>query len=99
MAACGFFTSIIVGCVLPLGGFVILTNMYLQNIRRVVPAVLVAMLRQGLAFIPILYIFNWLFGLDGVLIAQPVSDIISFSVALPLCIFALNHNPTKSGRS
>lgn len=85
--------------VFPLGGFVILTNMYLQNIRRVVPAVLVAMLRQGLAFIPILYIFNWLFGLDGVLIAQPVSDIISFSIALPLCIFALNHNPAKAGRS
>lgn len=38
----------------PLVGNIVLSNMYLQNIRRVIPAVVVAMSRQGIFFIPLL---------------------------------------------
>lgn len=73
----------------PVVGFIVLSNMYLQNIRRVIPAVIVAMARQGLFFIPILYVMEYMAGLDGMLVAQPISDIISFALALPLSIAAL----------
>ena len=73
----------------PVVGFIVLSNMYLQNIRRVIPAVTVAMARQGLFFIPILYVLEYMAGLDGMLVAQPISDIISFALALPLSIAAL----------
>ena len=73
----------------PVVGFIVLSNMYLQNIRRVIPAVMVAMARQGLFFIPILYVLEYMAGLDGMLVAQPISDIISFALALPLSIAAL----------
>ena len=73
----------------PVVGFIVLSNMYLQNIRRVIPAVMVAMARQGLFFIPILYVVEYMAGLDGMLVAQPISDIISFALALPLSIAAL----------
>ena len=53
------------------------------------PAVIVAMARQGLFFIPILYVLEYMAGLDGMLVAQPISDIISFALALPLSIAAL----------
>ncbi len=73
----------------PLLGFVIITNMYLQNIRRTVPAILVSSARQGLFLIPVLYAGTALFGFRGLETAQCVSDILSFLLSFPLCISAL----------
>ena len=73
----------------PVVGFIVLTNMYLQNIRRVGPAVLVAMARQGLFFIPLLYMLGYFFGLEGVLMAQPLSDLVAFLLSVPLALSAL----------
>lgn len=72
--------------VLPLGGFVILSNMLLQTIRKPVRATILAMARQGLIFMPCVIILTYLFGLLGVEIAQPVSDILSFITALIIVI-------------
>jgi Na+-driven multidrug efflux pump len=74
----------------PLIGFIVMTNMYLQNIRKVIPALITAALRNGLAFIPALYIGRAVLGFLGVEIAQSVSDVISFVIAVPLCLSALS---------
>lgn len=73
----------------PLVGFVVLTNMYLQNIRRVEPAVFVALARQGLFLVPLLFLADRFIGFSGVLASQPLSDILAFSISVPLALHAL----------
>ena len=75
--------------VFPLIGFIVMTNMYLQNIRKVVPAIVSAALRNGLAFIPALYIGQAVIGFTGVELAQSISDVVSFLISVPLCLTAL----------
>ena len=79
----------------PLTGMVVMSNMYLQNIRRTVPAVLMATARQGLFFIPALFIGKALLGLLGIEIAQAVSDLCAFLLAIPLTLPPLR----KMGRA
>ncbi len=67
-----------------LAGFIITTNMYLQNIGATWSAFTVAIARQGLYLIPALWILNLTMGLSGVIIAQPVSDVCSMLTSLPL---------------
>ena len=73
----------------PLIGFVPLTNMYLQTTNQTVSAVTVAIARHGLFLIPALIIGATFFGLKGIIAAQPVSDVLSFILALPLCIISV----------
>lgn len=74
----------------PLTGYVVLVNMYLQNIRRTIPATIMAMSRQGIFLIPALLLGNMLLGFTGVEISQAVADTASFLLALPLGLHALN---------
>lgn len=71
---------------LPLGGFIILTNMLLQTIRKPARATILAAARQGLIFIPCVIILNYIFGLIGIELAQPISDLISFILGVILVI-------------
>lgn len=70
--------------VFPFLGFIILTSMYLQNIRKTVSASILALARQGLFFLPLIWILPNLFGLTGILLAQPLSDFLTFALALPM---------------
>ncbi|MGN0195112.1 MAG: MATE family efflux transporter [Candidatus Cryptobacteroides sp.] len=72
----------------PLTSMIVLSNMFLQNIRRTVPAVVMAMARQGLFFIPALFAGRALFGLTGIETAQTVSDCCAFLLAVPLTWYA-----------
>ncbi len=81
----------------PLTGYVVLVNMYLQNIRRTVPATIMAMSRQGIFLIPALFLGNLLLGFLGVEIAQAVADAASFLLALPLGLHALNTMSRNNG--
>ena len=69
---------------MPLMGYVVLSNMCLQNIRRTLSATITAMARQGLALIPVLFVFDYFFGLAGLQSAQPIADVISFVICIPL---------------
>ena len=69
---------------LPLAAWIIMINMLLQTIGRSKEASIVAVARQGLFFIPAIIILPQIFGLLGVQISQPVSDILSFSLTLPI---------------
>ena len=42
------------------------------------------MARQGLFFIPLVFLLNLCFGLVGIELAQPVSDLITFASSIPL---------------
>ena len=73
----------------PLTGMVVMSNMYLQNIRKTVPAVIMATARQGLFFIPALFLGRLLLGFTGVETAQTISDACAFLLAIPLTVTAL----------
>ena len=70
----------------PLLGVIIMTNMFLQNIRKPVKASILAMSRQGLAFLPSLLLLSSFFGLTGIELSQSVADVISFATAVPFGI-------------
>lgn len=76
--------------VFPLTGWIVMSNMMLQSIGKALKASILAAARQGLFFIPLILILPRLFGLFGVEICQTVSDILSFSLAVPLSISVLN---------
>lgn len=56
----------------------------LQAMGAAVPALLVNISRQGLIYIPMVYIMNSRLGVNGILWAQPVADILSLILAVIL---------------
>ncbi len=78
-----------------LAGFTTMSNMMLQNIGEVARASYLAVARQGIYFIPLVLGLPLFWGLDGVLLAQPLADAASVLSA------ALLHLPVlqRLGRS
>jgi Na+-driven multidrug efflux pump len=58
--------------------------MFLQNIGTTWSALITGIAKQGLFLIPALFLLHITLGLDGVLAAQPVSDLCSIFLAIPL---------------
>ena len=70
----------------PLIGLSTATNMLLQNLRKTIPATILSMCRQGIFFIPILYIAPLFLGLQGVEMTQALADIMTFMLAIPMSV-------------
>lgn len=82
---------------LPLSAFIVITNMMFQYIGKPVQASLLALSRQGLAFIPAILILSRLFGLGGVQVSQTVADVLTFMTAIPLAAATLRTFRTDTG--
>lgn len=67
---------------LPLSGCIIIVNMLTQTIGKTRAATIISISRQGIFFIPAILILPRIFGLLGVQICQPISDLLSFVVAV-----------------
>lgn len=74
----------------PFMSWVVLSNMMLQNIGMVYKASVLAMSRQGITFIPVLFILPAIWGLDGLIWTQSVADLLAFCIALPIQISVLS---------
>ena len=70
----------------PVLGILFLCINTIQGMGKAVPSLVLTICRQGLVFIPAVYILNGIFGLDGVIYAQPVADFISIVLALAICL-------------
>ena len=70
--------------VFPLSAWIVMCNMMLQSIGRAVKASVVAAARQGLFFIPFIFILPYFLGLFGVQVCQTISDICSFGLSVPV---------------
>ncbi|MCD8254094.1 MAG: MATE family efflux transporter [Oscillospiraceae bacterium] len=68
----------------PLLGVSTITPIFFQSIGKPVHATFLSLSRQILFLIPLLYIFAYIFGLDGFLAAGPVSDTICFILSVLL---------------
>ena len=74
---------------LPLTAWIVICNMMCQTIGKALKASVLAMARQGLFFLPLIWLLPHLVGLTGVQISQPLSDLCSFLLAVPMGISVL----------
>ncbi|WP_040328916.1 MATE family efflux transporter [Clostridium ihumii] len=69
---------------LPLIGYTTISGMFLQGTHKFKEATIITTARQGFIYIPMIFILHYIFGLNGILYAQPVSDLITFIIAIVL---------------
>lgn len=75
------FTRILMSTAWLIGAFAICQNT-LQAVGAAVPALLASIFRQGIIFIPALFIMKLLIGADGLIWAQPVADVLSLVIVI-----------------
>ena len=80
----------------PLIGLSTSTNMLLQTLRKTLPATILSMCRQGIFFLPVLYIAPIFLGLQGVEMAQAIADVMTFLLAIPIAISVYRKLGSKS---
>ena len=79
----------------PLGSWIVMSNMMLQTIRKPVKATIISSARQGLFFIPLIFILSHYLGLQGVEMCPAVADLLTFILAIPLTCSVLNEMKRK----
>src|SRR5699024_12649601 len=62
----------------PVFGVLFVNMNCMQSVGRALPATILSVLRQGILLIPLLYLLRALFGLNGVILGQSLTDYIAF---------------------
>ncbi|MCQ2386797.1 MAG: MATE family efflux transporter, partial [Clostridia bacterium] len=75
------FTRILMSTAWLIGAFAICQNS-LQAVGAATPALLASLFRQGVIFIPAVFIMKAIIGMDGLIWAQPVADVLSLAVII-----------------
>lgn len=73
----------------PLNAWIVMCNMMLQSIGKAFKASVVAAARQGLFFLPLIWILPYVIGLPGVQVCQPIADVLALTLSIPLGISVL----------
>ncbi len=74
---------------MPLNAFIVIANMMFQYIGKARKALILAISRQGMLFVPAILILSRVFGLRGIQMSQAVADGLSFLLAIPLSVATL----------
>ncbi len=72
---------------LPLLGFSSYVNMMYQSLGFVKGATFLASCRQGVFFIPLILVLPTFLGMNGVLLSQPIADLLTFVTSVPFCVW------------
>ena len=70
----------------PVIGIMFLCINTIQGMGKALPSLILTICRQGLVFIPLILVLNSMFGLDGVIYAQPAADYISIVLSVVICM-------------
>lgn len=73
-------------CITPILGFVMLVTTFFQSIAKPVPSIVITLLRQIVFLIPFIYVFPMLWGVNGIFVAQPVSDALALVLSIVLVV-------------
>lgn len=73
--------------------FSVAVNMLYQSIRKAGIASFLSLLRSGLAFIPTLLILSSTLGLNGILLSQPIADVLSGLICVPFIFHFIFKTP------
>ncbi|MEG0330450.1 MAG: MATE family efflux transporter [Longicatena sp.] len=71
-------------CITPILGFVMLTTTFFQSVAKPTPSILITLLRQVVFLIPFIFILPAFLGLQGIFIAQPLSDALALLLSIIL---------------
>lgn len=74
---------------LPLFAFSSMANMFLQATGKGVKASITSSCRNGIFFIPLLYLLSTVYGLQGLEMTQGIADILTFLATVPLTVAEL----------
>ena len=80
------FSRILLTTSIFFGIFYVITNA-IQAMGAVIPSLIINLSRQGIIYIPALYILNIFSNANILMFAQPVADILSIALAVILYIF------------
>jgi putative efflux protein, MATE family len=69
------------------------TNMLYQSIGKAGAATVLASLRNGICFIPMILLLPVLFGVNGIIFAQPVADFLAAGISLPFALHFIRSLP------
>ena len=78
---------------------VLASNMLYQSIRKSEIASVLAMLRSGIIFIPLILMLESTIGFTGIEIAQPISDVFAGLFSIPFIIYFMVKTPNEEGDS
>lgn len=79
------FSRILLSTSVLFGVYYVLTNT-LQAMGAAMPSLMINLSRQGLLYIPVLFLLEKLLGVNGLIWAQPVVDVLSLLLAIALCV-------------
>ena len=80
-------------------GVIVMTNMIMQNMGRTIRATILAIARQGLFFIPLLYILSGALGIIGIQITQAAADLLTALVSIPMAVLVTKELSSKEKNS
>ncbi|MBQ2201819.1 MAG: MATE family efflux transporter, partial [Clostridia bacterium] len=72
---------------IPLMGFSTYVNQLYQSLGFAIGATILASCRQGIFFVPLVFLLPYLFGLDGIVAVQAGADLLTCFVSIPFLIF------------
>ena len=71
----------------PFLGIIFVNNNAFQGMGRGLASLMLSLSRQGLVFLPVLLIADAVVGLNGLIYAQPIADLVSVVIALSMMAF------------
>lgn len=77
----------------PVIGIMFALNFSFQAMGKGIPSLVLAVSRQGFVFLPIILILNKAFGLNGIIYAQPIADIVAVVIAVAMFLFMQKKTP------
>ncbi len=86
-----------VSIALPFLGYSTYVNQLYQSLGYVKGATVLASCRQGIFFVPLIFLLPLLLKLDGILLTQPLSDLLTFLISIPFNILFLRRVLSDDG--
>ncbi len=84
-------------CALPFLAYSTFVNQLYQSLGYVKGATVLASLRQGVFFVPLILLLPMWMHLEGILVTQALSDILTFGVSIPFNIYFLKRVLSDDG--
>lgn len=81
----------------PIIGIIMIVMNCLQAIGKPIPSLILSTGRQGLYYIPILFLLNALFGFDGLVWTQPIVDVLMVITATIMLAHVIRTDPILHG--
>ena len=83
-------------CTLPVIGAMMVGSIIFQSIGKVIQSIVTSLARTAIFLLPTVLIFPQIWGIDGVWIAFPATDVLTFLLTVALLIPQLNYFRRKS---